>query len=358
MSASEITITISAIIGLVAAVYAYRSSKIRDASVVSAATISSDYLKEKYDANEEELRKTKERNRRIEIELRDTLEENKHLANTLTHLKEKMQNSEVVSEVYYPVVLVGGRDSGKSSLRHHWGASWQVNAVEPTQVVSSVNIPVYDFVKDTRRPHPWADDVLVLEKVHLYLRTYDFPGEIINQKDILKVAERETQRIASEYKRQIGMCMLIMIDSSAMIDPATENETKNYFSSPGYLDLCDRIRSEAIAIDRVVVMYNKADKLRSQYGHFDDRALLSECDSKLGHFVRDTLPTNIMMFRVLSILGSESKIPSKGLGASEAMGHCARRYIEVVKDGENSRHQGPFITGGGSQKIANDDNSI
>ena len=93
-------------------------------------------------------------------------------------VKAVLQRSSVVRTFHQPVLLVGPREVGKTSLLKQWHAPWDLSANERTRIERYADVPVFDFELPDQEPHFADPEVLTGVHAHLMLRVHDFPGEL------------------------------------------------------------------------------------------------------------------------------------------------------------------------------------
>ncbi len=120
-------------------------------------------------------------------------------------VKEKLQKSDVVRKHHQPVILLGPRGVGKTSLLMQWYSPWDQSRLSGTQRHKEADVPLFDFKQDDAEPHFADEDVITSVHHHLVLRVHDFPGELSSQKEAAEVARRETLRLKRVTRKSLGL---------------------------------------------------------------------------------------------------------------------------------------------------------
>src|SRR5205807_8816133 len=77
----------------------------------------------------------------------------KGVAQKLEDVRGKLRTSAVVRTYRQPVILVGPRKVGKTSLQMQWHAPWITSRLDRTQTHYKSEVPVYDFREEDKEPH-------------------------------------------------------------------------------------------------------------------------------------------------------------------------------------------------------------
>jgi uncharacterized membrane-anchored protein YhcB (DUF1043 family) len=160
--------------------------------------------KEKIDKLAYELESAKQQINNLTSELRKA----KDLAQKYEKVKQQLQASSVVKEYLQPVIIVGSRAVGKSSLLAQWRAPWDYSRLEPTQTHNTSTVPIYDFKKNDLESH-FADSAIMTDVyVHLKLKVHDFPGELRAQEKIVEEARKETLNLRERTGKALGLALI------------------------------------------------------------------------------------------------------------------------------------------------------
>ncbi len=85
--------------------------------------------------------------------LKKQLKELKYFEIKYKEVKTKLEASSVVKEYFQPVIIVGPRTVGKSSLVAQWHAPWNHSRPAATASHNTSTVPIYDFKQTNLEPH-------------------------------------------------------------------------------------------------------------------------------------------------------------------------------------------------------------
>jgi hypothetical protein len=249
-----------------------------------------------------------------------------------TTLRERVQTGGMIESIFQPVILVGPKGVGKTSLLSHWRAPWlQVRPVQGTMYHSQADVPVCD-VPTTREKAHFADaDLMVKASTRLMLRVHDFPGEITAQEEVKQVLLAETRHLREHSKRNLGVVIVCMFDAGE-VEHGVTHETRRYYNQELFKHLGALVRADKAEIERLILVFNKVDRLRhARSGAVPDSDLLGECESVFVNMFEglSELCHPGRIIPVLTMLDRENnRVQSRG--APLILGEAARPMVESV----------------------------
>ncbi|MGW4062631.1 hypothetical protein ACWEGE_30420 [Amycolatopsis sp. NPDC004747] len=189
---------------------------------------------------------------------------------------DRLKASSVVNEYVQPVLLLGPRNVGKTSLMMQWHAPWDHSRFGATTTHRESTVPVYDFEKPDAVPHFADPDILTREHAHLKLRVHDFPGELSAQQRVVEVALQETDQVKRNTGKNLGVVVICMFDSIVAID-GVDNKTSEYYNGDLFANLRTLVGHHEIDIQRLVIVFNKFDLLAKRRPGVSVSDLLDLC---------------------------------------------------------------------------------
>jgi hypothetical protein len=213
-----------------------------------------------------------------QTELDHTVADLRLAQKNLAVLRGKLQATGVVQTFQQPVLLIGPRAVGKTSLWKQWHSPWDVNPVEATRAPAEYVVPVYDHLPLQKVEHPWVDDVLVSVRKHLVLRVHDFPGELSYQKAILRKIREETATLQQRTRMTLGVVIVCMFDATEAVT-GVSRDTDRYYNGDLFAGLNEARIEGSARVQRLVVLYNKFDLLRQQRPQTPVQELMQLCRS-------------------------------------------------------------------------------
>lgn len=336
MEAMEIIVTVGAAVagGLVTFAAGKNS---REAHITTLqATVGNknreiEELKRQRTAETEELKKARAR---VESELaacRARLTGAQKLADRYGQVKSRLEASSVVHSLAQPVVLVGPRFVGKSSLLMQWHAPWNHSPLLPTPERRTAEVPVHDFQSDRREPHFADPEISVPVTVHLKLKVHDFPGELAMQSAVRSTIVDETAALREATSLNLGVVLICMFDASEAIGTVSRT-TQEYYNGELFQNLRGLVAHSKVHIDRLILVFNKFDLYRAQRGgSHSTEDLQRECIGKLSSLyglLRGAInPERVC--EVFTILDRE-RMAQNNQGALIVLGEAARHFVEGV----------------------------
>src|SRR6266702_1167777 len=113
----------------------------------------------------------------------------------LLKIHDVLKRAGVATTYHQPVVLVGPRSVGKTSLLTQWNAPWNHAKLTPTTTYKMSHVPIHDFIDKDLKPHFACPEFLTQNHVHLALKLFDFPGELSYQEKICEIIVKETEQV-------------------------------------------------------------------------------------------------------------------------------------------------------------------
>jgi hypothetical protein len=246
-----------------------------------------------------------------------------------TEVKKILGDSSVVKDYDQPVLLLGPRNVGKTSLVTQWHAPWNSDTLESTRRLLTSTVPVFDYTQPDAAPHFADADVLTKVHVHLKVKVHDFPGEPHLQHEVAKVARSETKRLREETRKALGVVLVCMFDAEEAAT-GVSSETKRYYNGEFFSHLRGFVINEAIGIERLVVVFNKFDLLRAKMPGQPDDALINECITTFDPIIE---PFHYMcnserVCETITVLDRDKLRLSQG--ASVVLGEAARGLVTTM----------------------------
>jgi GTP1/Obg family GTP-binding protein len=209
---------------------------------------------EKIDSLEKNLKKEKESLYDVKRRLSSLLEIEKEYNRVKAELRK-------VTQIYVhvqPVLLIGPRGVGKTSLLDQWNAPWDYSKSRATMDYKSSVIPFYNFDHSDLKPHHAAKDIKCKAASHLRLKVFDFPGELKYQEKIIEVAMQKHLELRESTGKNLGIVLVCLLDAS----DATKGES--YYCADLYAQLWQLVSHHKIKIEKMVLVLNKYDLLTGQ----------------------------------------------------------------------------------------------
>ena len=246
------------------------------------------------------------------------------------NVKQRLQASFVVREYVQPVVLVGPRSVGKTSLLAQWHAPWDHSGVNPSRTHSSSTVPIYDFKRNNTEPHFADPEILTDVHIHLKLKVHDFPGELASQKSIIQIAIQETLNLRQSTGKSLGIVLICMFDAEEAITGISSG-TNTYYNGELFGNLRGLIAHNKIGIERLILVFNKYDLLKARSKNQNDVTLLKQCLNTYQPVI--SLLKGICnpekVCEVFTILNRED-MTNNNRGAPIVMGESARKFVGMM----------------------------
>jgi len=245
-------------------------------------------------------------------------------------VRDRLQQSAVVKSFEQPVILVGPRAVGKTSLLMQWHAPWDSSPVDPTALHHISRVPVYDFREKNREPHFADPDITVVRQTHLLLRVHDFPGELTAQKKICEIAVHETRDLREKAGGNLGLVLVCMFDAEEA-SRGLSKVTTAYYNGDLFKQLRSLVSRDRIDIDRLLLVFNKYDLLRRHIPDQNDDDLMRLCVARFEPcfgLLREAVNSE-KVFEVFTVLAREEMHFNCG-GAPSVLGEAARAFVKAL----------------------------
>jgi len=245
-------------------------------------------------------------------------------------VKRRLQQSSVVREYFQPVILVGPKFVGKTSLLTQWHAPWDHSDLKSTDSHNISTVPIYDFKRVNTEPHFADPDILTDVHLHLKLRVHDFPGELGSQRNIIEQAKQETQELRHSTGKSLGVVLICMFDAVEVIT-GLQPVTHDYYNGELFLHLRELVSYKEIGIERLILVFNKYDLLKQERQTQKDVSLLKECLKTYQPII--SLLRGVCnperVCEVFTIL-SRDDMAYNNRGAPIVLGEAARNFVEAI----------------------------
>ena len=204
-----------------------------------------------------------------------------HVSRKYDAVKEKLAASSVVHSYVQPVLLLGPRLVGKTSLLMQWHAPWDHSRLQSTTTRRESVVPVFEFEKPDSVPHFADPDVPTRINAHLSLRVHDFPGELDAQQSIILQARHETEQLRETMGQNLGVVLVCMFDSEEAVSGITDT-TNRYYNGDLFSNLRSLVGTKKVDIQRLVIVFNKFDRLAKMLPGTSHQDLLARCIKEFG----------------------------------------------------------------------------
>ncbi|MDX8144268.1 hypothetical protein SK854_19280 [Lentzea sp. BCCO 10_0061] len=216
--------------------------------------------------------------------LRGQLESSQRTVTRLTAVEQKylnvrnaLTNSGVIQHFHQPVLLLGPRAVGKTSLLMQWNAPWERTiSVQSTRTHNYATVPVFDYQLPYDVPYAADPDIRTTAYAHLRLRVHDFPGEVSAQTKALEVASQEALQLRADIGQNLGVVLICMFDAVEVVD-GISSETNQYYNGDLFQRLRIYVGDSSITIQRLIVVFNKIDLLAKRLPQLSQPELLDRC---------------------------------------------------------------------------------
>lgn len=245
-------------------------------------------------------------------------------------LRRRLEEAGIYESFRQPVLLVGPRGVGKTSLLTHWRTPWSKARPSPTFRHNFAEVPVCNLPLPERRPHFADPDLMVPVIAQLLLRVHDFAGEVNAQKLVEKVIREETAELRRASQHDLGVVIVCMFDAGEVVKGISP-ETQRYYNGELFQRLRGMMFDANVKIERLILVFNKYDRLRQgRPPAVTDVDLLDEC---LGRFINEfrELPRLCNPGRMTGVLTMLDRENNRALtrGGPIVFGEAARSLIEA-----------------------------
>lgn len=239
--------------------------------------------------------------------------------------------AEGVTETFpQPVLLVGPRGVGKTSLFNAWRSPWTSDRTSPTFRHEFAEVPVCDLRSVETRPHPADPETLTPVHAHLVLRVHDFSGEVHGQQLVEKIVRDETVAMRKVTRKDLGIVIVCMFDAEEAATGISD-ATARYYTGELFQHLRNLVFTSEARIERLVLVFNKLDHLRNRCDpHWNDAQLLDVCFRYFFGAFRELggICNHERISGVLTMLNGEHGVENLR-GPAAIMGESARAIVEA-----------------------------
>jgi len=242
-----------------------------------------------------------------------------------------LTGTNVVKDYLQPVILLGPRAVGKTSLLMQWHAPWNHGHLSPTQSHKIATVPIYDFEMTNMEPHFADPEILTTVQAHLKLRVHDFPGELSAQQSVTQQAISDTEDFRSQTQKNLGVVLICMFDASEAAAGGLQSSTLSYYNGDLFASLRTMVSHRSIEIQRLVLVFNKYDLLCRAWPNENDRSLFDRCKNA---FAQVLIPLHgtcnpEKICEIFTILEREHMI-TNNRGAPIVLGEAARGLVQAM----------------------------
>ena len=247
-------------------------------------------------------------------------------------VRAELQKSQVVKTYMQPVVLIGPRGVGKTSLLMQWYAPWISDPLSGTNDHLSAEVPVHDYIQLDTEPHFADPEVKVPVNVHLGLKVHDFPGELGAQQLVRQIIVRETVAVREQTNKEISVVLICMFDASEA-NAGISEKTTEYYNGDLFRELRIMMGGGNVFIQRLVLVFNKYDLLQSHRGSdASDLSILDNCIKKLEPVLAPLhgICNPAKVCAVFTIVAREN-MQFKNQGAIIVKAEASRLFVEAFR---------------------------
>jgi len=250
-------------------------------------------------------------------------------------VKHNLEKSSVVRRYFQPVILVGPRAVGKTSLVTQWHAPWDRSRLSPTQTVRTSAVPVFDFQLESLEPNFADSEILSKIHMHLSLRVHDFPGELGAQKSVIEKVVEETLQIRGETEKDLGVVLICMLDASEALTQVSRS-TVEYYNGELFANLRALVSHNKVSVERIVFVFNKYDLLKAQRVGVNDVQLMKACLQAYQNVITPLrgICNPERFCEVFTVLDRDDMVMNNR-GAPIVLGEASRRFVEALAGKEH-----------------------
>lgn len=273
------------------------------------------------------------------IKCSSDLKECKTTIDSLNKIKLKFENmnsilskSSVVRSLLQPVIIMGPRGVGKTSLVLQLHAPWIHEKLKGSIDHTHSEVPIFDFVEKDLTNHFANPELKVRLNTHLLLDMHDFPGDIAAQTQIKEIILEQAKEIKHRTSKNLGLILICMFNSEEA-ETSISQATKDYYNG----DLFNQIRSfvidNQVSIDRLILVFNHFDKLLKLKPQSSTHSLSKDCLEKFKPIYSDLnrICNKEKVCEVFTVLGGDD-ILLENRGANMVKGECSRKFVSFFVD--------------------------
>lgn len=245
-------------------------------------------------------------------------------------VKAALESSIVVQYYHQPVILAGPVKAGKTSLLLQWHTPWIASDALRTRNHLIAEVPIYDFVEADTQPHFADPDIPTRVNAHLVLRVHDFPGELKSQKLIRQKVEEETEYLRTQLRKSLGVVLICLFDAEEAFKGVSDKTTE-YYNGELFHEMRQLVAHHNVALDRLILVFNKYDLLKEHYQNLSDDDLLDRCTDRFATLLSPLKgacnPEKVC--EVFTVLPAND-MHRRNRGAPVVLGEAARTFVETV----------------------------
>lgn len=266
------------------------------------------------------------------VQLRRELADVQPLREQYDKLREWLSRVPCSRTFHQPVLVVGPRGVGKTSLVRQWQAPWDSAQTAGTVRHRVSELPLLKFDETDPVPHDLFPDVTVRRHIRLSLRVHDFPGEIDAQEMILRRVKTEMKDLRKGSKKRLGVVLICMFDA-AQAATGLRAEMMEYYNGTLFRDLRRLVatNNDFTGVERLILVFNKADLLREHCPPgASERELLARCAEGYADVLAPLrgVVNRERVCEVLAVLGREG-LMRQGTGSNFIKGEAARGIVQA-----------------------------
>jgi len=232
----------------------------------------------------------------------------------------------VIQQVYIDAILLGPRDSGKSSVAELWEKPWhKVEETETTTVWNEYEANLYEYKTVRKKDLTFAVD-RPLKKV-LRLRLRDYPGEGAQLVEALDHIGR--------LDKKVVLILFMLVGVTDRNDIIGNIENSEYFNHV-FVEMVKSLKSVSESVLKVFVVFNKSDVLPSDWAEEEALERLKLANAPAVHSIKHIFG-HLIEFHLISaqtnrgmirLLGSIGRLAIEGKDDSERFQRKLSRWSE------------------------------
>jgi len=243
-----------------------------------------------------------------------------------------LSKSSVVRTLLQPVIIMGPRGAGKTSLVLQLHAPWIHDKLKGSIDHSHSEVPIFDFVEHDLISHFANPELKVQLNTHLMLDMHDFPGDIAAQTQIKEVILEQAHEIKHKTNKNLGLVLICMFNSEESATKISET-TLNYYNGDLFRHIKSFVIDNQVSIDRLILVFNHFDKLEKLTPTLSLHELSQKCLEKFQPIYNDLnrICNKEKVCEVFTVLGGDD-ILLENRGANMVKGECSRKFISFFVD--------------------------